>query len=743
MQPRCMPAKNIAVGATGLRKFAAATVQLNLYFIMCVSLQYYGQTRSFTGLFLFFLLGGLLLPVLPQPAVAQSYDIDAISRGVVQVRSEGGTGSGSLMRRGDRYYVLTNRHVVEGYTSFIIAGLQNLNAPAVPMYEAELVSFSTDYDMALLRITADNSGRSVTATSAPDLPHLRFASSTTNMSRGDEIGIFGYPGIGDNELVYTTGIISSIQYGEYGGREIPVWYRTNAQMSPGNSGGIAVNSRGEVIGVPTYVRTESRTGGRLGSLLAVDLIFSVIEQDDMTGSWNSYEEETFTALDPQADPTFESVSLTPGNLGGEQNFSTVAGGSVRVDDVGPGCVGYAAASPDIRLEWSGSISELFIYFEADDSEDDATLLVQQPDGSWSCSDDMSSGVLNPGLGLSSPASGTYNIWIGSYHEGIFIPGEVAVSAGNPGGIAAGGNPGGGGSNNATAGVLDWRMEPSFGSVSLSAGFTPDPHSASVISGGSVNTGSLDLGSGCLGYAASAPDYRLNWSGNSSELYLFFVAENEGDDTTILVSQPDGSWVCNDDIDSDNLNPGLLVPNPADGQYDIWVGSYSEGASVAGQLFISEGQNAATSNGSGGTSASLDFTLEAHYGIGSLEPGFTPDPHRQRIVAGGSVDVSSQNLGSGCRGYAATAPDYSLRWGGGSRLTFYFVAATTGDDTTMIINTPSGEWLCNDDGGSGTLNPAVSLNSAASGRYDIWIGTYNNGDFIEGELRVSELSVDVP
>lgn len=703
---------------------------------MCVSLRW-PKTVPTSGLFLILMLSSLFTPVFPDTAGAQSYDIDAISRGVVQVRSEGGTGSGSLLLRGDRYYVLTNRHVVEGYNRFVIAGLRDLNAPAEPMYQAELVSFSTDYDMALLLITADNSGRSVTRTSAPDLPNLRFASGTTDLSRGDEIGIFGYPGIGDNELVYTTGIISSIQYGDYGGQNIPVWYRTNAQMSPGNSGGIAVNSRGEVIGVPTYVRTESRTGGRLGSLLAVDLIFSVIDRDDMTGSWNSYEEETFTALDPQADPTFDSVSLTPRSLSRTRNFSTVAGGSVRVDDVGPGCVGYAAASPDIRLNWSGSISELFIYFQADDSNDDATLLIQTPDGNWSCNDDMSSGVLNPGLGLSSPAAGTYNIWIGSYHEGIFIPGEVFVSSANPAGITA--NSGG------NAGVLNWRQQPTFGSIALSAGFTPDPYIANVVSGGSIDASSLDLGADCVGYTASAPDYRVNWSGSSSELYLFFAAENDGDDTTILVSKPDGSWVCNDDIDTGNLNPGLVVRNPAAGQYDIWVGSFNQGASISGQLFVSEGGSSSSStNDSRTNTGGLDFTQDAHYGLINLEAGFLPDPHTQTIVAGGSVDVGSQNLGSGCRGYAAIAPDYSLRWGGGgARLTFYYVAASSGDDTTIIINTPGGEWLCNDDARSGTLNPGVEVGSPASGRYDIWIGTYSSGDFIEGELRISEMSVDVP
>lgn len=683
-----------------------------------------------------------LLTVIPGGSFAtyaQAYDIDAVSKGVVQVRSQGGAGSGSLMLQGGQYYVLTNRHVVEGYERFTIAGLQDLNAPAQPLYQAELTAFSTDYDMALLRITADNAGRSVSPASHPDIPHLRFASSTTDISRGDEIGIFGYPGIGDNELVYTTGIISSIQYGNYAGRNIPVWYRTNAQMSPGNSGGVAINQRGEVIGVPTYVRTESRTGGRLGSLLAMDIIVQVIEQEDMTGSWENYEEETFTRLNPEAEPAFDTVSLTPQSVAETSRFSTVAGGSVRIDDVGPGCVGYAASAPDIRLNWSGSISELFIYFQADDANDDATLLIKTPGGRWLCNDDMNTNTLDPGLGLSDPASGTYNIWIGSYHESVFIPGELHISSENPAGIGGGSRDGG-----TAGGALDWRLEPAFGSVTLAAGFIPDPHIVRVVSGGGVDTGSLNLGNDCLGYAAAAPDFRLSWSGSTAELYLFFIADQEGDDTTMLVNTPDGSWICNDDIESGNLNPGLLLSDPAAGQYDIWIGSYREDDSISGQLFISEGAANSSTDDSPAADAGLDFREEPHYGRAELNTLFSPDPHVQSVIAGGSVDVGSQNLGQDCRGYAAIAPDYSLRWGGGGRqLSFYYVAATPGDDTTMIINTPSGEWLCNDDAHRGTLNPGIEVLNPAAGRYDIWVGTYSSGEFIEGELRISELSVDVP
>ena len=44
-----------------------------------------------------------------------------------------------------------------------------------------------------------------------------------------------------------------------------------------------------------------------------------------------------------------------------------------------------------------------------------TLLVNAPDGSWYCNDD--SNGLNPMVSWSSPRSGQYDIWIGTYGSG--------------------------------------------------------------------------------------------------------------------------------------------------------------------------------------------------------------------------------------------------------------------------------------------------------------------------------------
>ena len=136
------------------------------------------------------------------------------------------------------------------------------------------------------------------------------------------------------------------------------------------------------------------------------------------------------------------------------------------------------------------------------------------------------------------------------------------------------------------GALDFSAEPTFGSVELTAGFAPDPYTVDMISGGDVDVSTQGLGSDCLGYAATAPDLRLQWTGDSPNLRIFFVADG-GEDTTLIVNDANGTWHCNDDSPFGGVDPLVDIPSPPEGQYDIWVGSYEAGAYVEGTLYITE------------------------------------------------------------------------------------------------------------------------------------------------------------
>lgn len=154
-------------------------------------------------------------------------------------------------------------------------------------------------------------------------------------------------------------------------------------------------------------------------------------------------------------------------------------------------------------------------------------------------------------------------------------------------------------------------------------------------------------------------------------------------------------------------------------------------------YIGEGSSVASSYQSG----NLNHRLDANFGSVRLRAGFTPDPYRVRVTAGGPVSVlyvtaGATSTGNECTGYASSAPDYKLNWSGRSgRLEFDF----DGDgDTVMIIRTPDGDWYCNDDGGR-SYNPEITFRNPDTGTYAIWIASYNRGRHYDGVLEISEFA----
>lgn len=132
----------------------------------------------------------------------------------------------------------------------------------------------------------------------------------------------------------------------------------------------------------------------------------------------------------------------------------------------------------------------------------------------------------------------------------------------------------------------------------------------------------------------------------------------------------------------------------------------------------------------------DWSLDPAYGSVTLNEGFLPDPHIVNLDAGGPVVIENQV--SGCYGgNIAEAPDYRLQYnsGGNASLTF---SATSQEDLTLVINAPTGEWICVDDV-NGT-DPEIYLEPPVQGgQYDIWVGTFNSGIIPPATLSISELN----
>jgi hypothetical protein len=131
----------------------------------------------------------------------------------------------------------------------------------------------------------------------------------------------------------------------------------------------------------------------------------------------------------------------------------------------------------------------------------------------------------------------------------------------------------------------------------------------------------------------------------------------------------------------------------------------------------------------GRAVSQNISLDPTYGSKLLLPGFMPNPFVKQVVSGGPIQTQ---LG-GVRAWVANAPDFKVYYTASSHpLTIRVESAV---DTTLLVNLPDGTWVADDDSG-GNLNPLLRFSKPQSGRYDIYIGSYNN-EFGKATLIIAE------
>ncbi|MFO0866667.1 MAG: hypothetical protein U0744_18850 [Gemmataceae bacterium] len=261
------------------------------------------------------------------------------------------------------------------------------------------------------------------------------------------------------------------------------------------------------------------------------------------------------------------------------------------------------------------------------------------------------------------------------------------------------------------------LNPTYGSVSLKAGFTPDPFIKNLTAGGPIRT---KLG-GVSAFVANAPDFRLNYTKGGFRLT---IRVESAKDTTLLINTPNGQWIANDD-GAGAPNPEITFNVPQSGRYDIFVGTFNQG-SVPARLIIHEsGQPSAPTP----TNDVPDPNLRPSFGTVSLKAGFLPDPFTRNFLGGGHIKMTV----NGVTGFVAKAPDIRLNYTkGGNQLT---IRAQSKADTTLLISLPDGRWVASDDA-NGSLNPSITFNAPQSGRYDIYVGTFRQGPE-QAKLTITE------
>jgi hypothetical protein len=272
------------------------------------------------------------------------------------------------------------------------------------------------------------------------------------------------------------------------------------------------------------------------------------------------------AVDATATATYGEIELSSGFANDPYRVTVTSGGSIDASTISSGCTGMVSRAPDFEVTFdAGSLPLTF----GVDASVDTTLIINGPDGAWTCDDDSGGGT-DPEVTYARPRSGTYDVWVGAF-GGDSGSAELFVTE-------LGSN--GGGSASAGEGYPDSSATAAYGEIRLSAGFKNDPYSVSVLAGGSLNASVVD--DDCAGTIASAPDFQLTYEAGSLPLTL--RATSNGD-VTLVVNGPDGEWHCDDDSGGDS-DAELTFQRPASGVYDVWVGSY-DGDSLPAELSFSE------------------------------------------------------------------------------------------------------------------------------------------------------------
>jgi len=122
---------------------------------------------------------------------------------------------------------------------------------------------------------------------------------------------------------------------------------------------------------------------------------------------------------------FGRFSMSMGFQPDPTTIRVTSGGDLNAAAGGPGCAGWVTAQPDVIIDFTAMTGFLRFAFRPDDSREDATLVINDPQGDWYCNDDAVG--LMPMVDFADARPGQYDIWVGSYESGAYVTGSLLVT----------------------------------------------------------------------------------------------------------------------------------------------------------------------------------------------------------------------------------------------------------------------------------------------------------------------------
>ena len=257
-------------------------------------------------------------------------------------------------------YIVTNAHVVRGAQRVDVilppnnadGSLSVALSPRTDVVTARIVGVARDKDIALLKIEGVR------------LPALPLA-TYTKVRQGHTVFAFGSPEALRNTL--THGVVSAVA------RQIDpdsptIYIQTDAPINPGNSGGPLVNAEGEVVGMNTFILSQSGGNEGLGFAIPCATVRTVVRQLRKYGRLRGQD----------VGITFQTITpILAAALGLSRHYGVI------VSDVTPGGPSETAGvlPGDVLISVDGNpatdLPSVNYFFLLRDSTDLVTLVVQR------------------------------------------------------------------------------------------------------------------------------------------------------------------------------------------------------------------------------------------------------------------------------------------------------------------------------------------------------------------------------